>query len=376
MRRALAVLCGLLAGSLGACSLRDLSDLTSAPADAATDADAAAVCTKDCLGGACVNGKCQPVTIAANRRSPWGIAVDQGQVYWSEASAPGVRGLGYRFDPNDGMSTYINTDVGPTWLSVFGGRLLWAGATSPFAVGRCPIPGHGCTFFMGFNPFPAGTIVANGNGQYVNHPDRVVADATGVYWTNAGSSVVTRDGSVVVCRATGCGSPPPQLLALFQSHPRGIAIDDTYVYWVNQGLGTETTDGAVLRIPKTPGGTSEKLAENLQSPAYLAIDDNNVYWTNGGTGTVMVVSKSGGDARVFAEGQGGAWDIAVDGTGVYWTTLGPSGTIATCPLSGCDAGVKVLAQQNEPYGIALDEKAIYWTTFDPTAGTVMKLAKP
>jgi hypothetical protein len=362
--------------ALGACSLRDLSDLTSGGADAASDVDAALVCPKDCLGGECVNGKCQPVTLVANRPSPWGIAVDQGTVFWSELGPSGVPGAAYRFEEPDGGRTFIKTYVDPTWLTVFEGHLLWTGMTSPFAVGRCPTSGAGCTFLSGFNPFPAGTIVASGAGPYVNHPDRAVADATGVYWTNAGSSVVTRDGSVVVCRATGCGSPPPQQLALFQSHPRGIAIDDTYVYWVNQGLGTETTDGAVLRIPKAPGGIAEKLADSLQSPAYLAIDDNHVYWTNGGTGTVMVVSKSGGDARVFADGQGGAWDIAVDGTGVYWTTLGPSGTIATCPLSGCDAGVKVLAEQSEPYGIALDDKAVYWTTFDPMAGTVMKLAKP
>jgi hypothetical protein len=378
--RALACVLAIASASpLVACSLRDLSDLTSGTSQPIVDAGP--TCAKDCLGGACVDGKCQPMTLISGRQSPWGIAVDNGTVYWSELGAPGVPGLAFRLDPSaDGgaasASKYLVTDVDPTWLSIYGGKLLWAGMTRPFAVGRCPVPGHGCTFHIGFTPFPAGTIVADGLGTtaYVNNPDRVVGDASGIYWTNAGSTLSSRDGSVVVCRATGCGSPPPQLLALFQSHPRGIALDDTYVYWVNQGLGTDPTDGAVLRIPKA-GGTAQKLAEGLTSPAYLAVDAKNVYWTNG-DGTVMVASKTGGDARVFADGQGGAWDIAVDDSGVYWTTQGPSGTIAMCAATGCAGGVTVLAKQNEPYGITLDDSAIYWTTFDPTDGAVMKLAKP
>jgi hypothetical protein len=367
---------GALLACANACSLRDLSDLTSGAVTPAVDAGT--VCTKDCLGGACIADKCQPVTLIRGRQSPWGIAVDQGVVYWSELGAPGQNGFGYRLDPHSDppASKYVVTDVDPTWLSVVGGQLLWVGITRPFAVGRCPIPGHGCTFHVGFTPFPAGSVVANGIGttEYVNNPDRVAGDASGVYWTNAGSTVSSRDGSIVVCRATGCGSPPPQQLALFQSHPRGIALDDTYVYWVNQGFGVDQNDGAVMRIPKV-GGTAERLASGLTSPAYLALDASNVYWTNG-NGTVMVASKKGGDARVFADGQGGVLDIAADATGVYWTTYGPSGTIAMCPLSGCDGGVTVLAQQSEPYGITLDASAIYWTTFDPTDGAVMKLAKP
>lgn len=364
------------------CSFRNLDDLTSG--DAAPPPDAAPQCKQDCLGGACVLGKCQPVTLIDGRVSPWGIALDsaRGDVYWSELGPPGVAGAIFRLVPGavPSAASYVVTDVDPTWLFASSGRLYWTSETQPYAVGRCPIPGAGCTYHPGSSATPPGSIVASGFGtrDYVNNPDRVVADASGVYWTNAGSSVSSRDGSIVVCRATGCGSPPPQQLALFQSHPRGIAVDETYVYWVNQGLGVDPMDGAVLRIPKVPSAnsTAEKIAEGLQSPAYVAVGADAIYWTNAGTGAIMMWPKTGGAPKVFADGQGGAWDIAVDDSGVYWTTFGPSGTVAMCPLSGCDAGVTIVAAVNSPYAIALDANAVYFTMNDPHTGAVKKVAKP
>lgn len=373
------VIVAIATSSIGACSFRDLGDLTGG--DAAVPVDSALACAKDCLGGACIKGKCQPVTLINGRASPWGIAVDNGDVYWSEISVPGVAGAVYKFVPGDVPRKIVLTDVDPMWLFIDQGRLYWTSMTYPFAIGRCPLGGVGCVFHPGGSTSPRGSIVASGVGgtAYVNSPDRVVADSTGVYWTNAGSTVASRNGSIVVCRATGCGSPPPQLLALYQSRPRGIAIDDTYVYWVNEGLGVGGSDGTVRRIRKT-GGIAETLADRQPSPAYVAVDATNLYWTNVGNGVgdgaVMYLAKSGGTPQVFAAGQDGAWDIAVDASGVYWSTFGASGAISTCPSTGCADGVTVLSAQSEAFGIALDDTAIYWTTNDPSTGAVMKLAKP
>jgi hypothetical protein len=223
-----------------------------------------------------------------------------------------------------------------------------------------------------------GSIISNGAGgnPFVTNPDRTAADATGVYWTNAGTARDSQDGSVIVCAQAGCGSLGPTVLASGLPRPRGIAIDDAYVYWANEGLSTNPNGGTVMRVPKR-GGRAETIASQQGAPVYLATDTTTLWWTSRGDGVVMTWSKSGGAAQVFADAQAGAWDIAVDDSGVYWTTWGPSGAVSMCPKSGCDAGVVVLASGlNEPYGIATDDKAVYWTSFDPSNGAVMMIAKP
>jgi hypothetical protein len=357
------------------CSLRNVDDLYGG--DAGHEA-APLTCAKDCLGGACVLGKCQPTALVSGRNRPWGVVLDRGDVYWSELGPDGQPGAAFKLVPAAEPVKIIDAKVDPMWLYTYESRLYWVSSTAPGAVGRCPLAGStGCSYEPGVLVNPPGSIVASGlNGTtYVNNPDSVVADNTGVYWTNAGSRNLL-DGSVVVCRATGCGSPGPQILSTSLARPRGIALDETYVYWVDEGLGPDPDTGLVLRIPKV-GGTAQKIADHQGSPAYIAVDGTNVYWTNRGSGDVMVWPKSGGDPRLFAPGQGSAWAIAVDASGVYWTTWGPNGSVSTCPASGCDAGVTIVAGAlNSPYGIALDQNAIYFTLFDPMLGAVMKIAKP
>ena len=374
---ALAVAAAIVAA--GGCSLvRNLDDLSGGAPDAAPDAPPA--CPTDCLGGACVDGVCQPVTLIDGRPRPWGIAVDdQHHVYWSEIGTPTVYGAAYELLPDAGQARVIESDdIQPMWLFIGDSNLYWASMVTPGAIGRCPLGGSGCVYEPGLALNPPGSIVAEGfeSNDYVNNPDRVVADSTGIYWTNAGTSRDSADGTVVVCPSTGCGKPPPFVLATALPRPRGIAVDDAFVYWVNEGPSTDPTSGTVYRISKE-GGTAQKIADSQGTPAYIAVDNVNVYWTNAGAGQVMVWPKAGGAVSVFAEKQDNAWDIAVDDSGVYWTTWGPSGTVATCPTSGCTGGVTVLASnQNEPYGIALDTNAVYYTSYDPTNGAVLEVAKP
>ena len=68
-------------------------------------------------------------------------------------------------------------------------------------------------------------------------------------------------------------------------------------------------------------------------------------------------------------------DIACDDSGVYWTNhANASGTVVTCPHSGCGTAPTVLALgQDRPWGIALDATAVYWVT---EAGGVYKVASP
>ncbi len=55
-------------------------------------------CGRDCLGGRCVSGACQPFVLVADASSPGYIALDRDHVYWATWSADG----GVHRAPRDG----------------------------------------------------------------------------------------------------------------------------------------------------------------------------------------------------------------------------------------------------------------------------------
>jgi sugar lactone lactonase YvrE len=144
-----------------------------------------------------------------------------------------------------------------------------------------------------------------------DRPFGIALDATSVYWTTQGGSVM---------RAARDGSVAPVALAARQAEPMGIAVDDDHVYWVNKMAGT------VLRVPKQ-GGASQVLARSSVGLRALAVDDRYVYWTSPDDGVVVRVSKQGGSAEVLASGQQRPFDVAVDGRAVYWVNQHPRGAV-------------------------------------------------
>lgn len=160
-----------------------------ASGDSAASGDAAPGCGathKDCLGGACVDGSCEPVLLADNQNQPSAIAVDDSGVYWV----------------NQG-------DGGPT-----GGVAMVIEAGAPI-------------------------VLVSGEDKAVE----IALDSTDVYWTSAGSGHVSRV-------AKACAPPcTPEIVADTQTNAWGIFVDDTDVYWTTQHDGgavsrTSKTAGA------------------------------------------------------------------------------------------------------------------------------------
>jgi hypothetical protein len=214
-------------------------------------------------------------------------------------------------------------------------------------------------------------------------PINIVVDATSVYWTANGGSVmkVPIDGGT------------PTTLASGQSTPWGIAVDATSVYWVDVGNGN---DGSVMKVPLaggTPvvlasgqitnhagslaidaariywstdqgveamplaGGTPEQLIVSTETPKIFGVDATNVYWA-GYTSGILEAPLDGGAVMTLAPGTGYAGTL--QGTSLYYLV---GQDVLTVPING---GAPVtLASGSGPEAIAVDSTRVYWA--DPLA---------
>jgi hypothetical protein len=134
-------------------------------------------------------------TLASFQDSPWGIAIDQNNVYWTNEG---------RLD-----QSYAS----PAVLSV---------------------------------PLSGGTPVTLATGQ--SDYRGIAVDATHVYWVTAGTAGNNyTDGTVMRVPIAGGA---PTTLATGQATPRAIAVDATNVYWTDEGTPPSYADGAVMRLAK------------------------------------------------------------------------------------------------------------------------------
>lgn len=345
---------GADAGDASASSDADASLLQEGGcADLLTSPDHCGRCGHSCLGGACVDGGCQPVELASGQGEVGGVAVDGTSVYFTSLTANVVARVG-----KDG------------------------GTVQPYASGA-PI---------------------------VKDARRIAVDATHVYWVDSELG----DGAVVRCPLAGCAGAP-EVLA-HPEEPTGLAVDPKHVVWADRNgsvigrwalpSGPESvfanapdlpvsvavdgdeaffvTDfsGRVFRRNATDGGVDE-LGANGQSGRVLVMDARFVYWgaaqDYGQLGNVTRMPRAGGAIELLARAGGDPMGMGLDDAHLYWTawdrkTDGTyvAGAVHACALvGGCPKG-SALVSADKPRGIAVDDAAIYFGA----NGSVLRLAKP
>ena len=307
--------------------------------DTKTDGRNCGACAHDCQGASCQMGACQPVALASNLSSPWGIAVGGGNVYWTNSGDGTVMTL-----PAIGgatPTTLATTQSTPMSIALDAAHAYWVDSAAG-TVMQCALAGCG----------GAPGALATGQGT----PWGVAVDMTSAYWT-AGSNV--ERSLLVDAGAVPVGTDPKT------AYP--IAVDGINAYWAD-------SVGSVLKCAVGGCSTPTTLATSLlNGAAYgLSIDAANVYWTNNVTGTVSMVSKSNGSgATVLAVGQKSPFGIAVDATSVYWANNG-DGTLMKVAIAG-GAAVTIASGQGGPIGVAVDAGYVYWT--NGNGGTVMRVVK-
>ncbi len=175
----------------------------------------------------------------------------------------------------------------------------------------------------------------------VQQPAAIAADNASVYWFLQQPSELWRIGKNFDQAGVDAGLGA---IATLPGNPevKDMVADGTALYMV-------TTGGTVFRVP-TPaagaggggGGAPLALATNQPFPRGIADDATHVYFTRTsgddavGQGAVVMVAKAGNDTRVLVRGlnkpRGIAVDVAADGSRTaYWANAG-DGTIKRATL--------------------------------------------
>ena len=194
-----------------------------------------------------------PVALETGQSQTQGIAVNNGNVYWTDYGSGSVM----EYTSGGSLLTLATGQSSPYGIAVSSsGNVYWTDYGS----------GNIMEYTSGGSLLPP---LATGQSS----PHGIAVSSSGnVYWTNDGSGTImeyTSGGSLVTLE-TG------------RTAPMGIVVDGNgNVYWV-EFWGS----GPVMEY--TSGGSLVTLNGGQNYPRGVAVDNHgNVYWTNDGSGTVM-----------------------------------------------------------------------------------------
>lgn len=229
--------------------------------------------------------------------SPYGIAVTDNAVVWTEAVREG-KGLGVRVG-----NVATGTLELPAYVKPPGNHEPWTvvvtGGTACFNdllardIECAPLGPNGID--------GAVTTIATLTGR----PVGLALDGANAYFTDSDRGAVLRaplaGGAVVDLYKGG-------------DKTTGLAIDNDHVYW------TEWGSGRVAKVPKN-GGAFVTLATDQKGARSIAVDDTRVYFTHPASGSIRSVPKNGGAVFTHATGQKHPYSLTIDATTIYWANV-------------------------------------------------------
>ncbi len=297
-------------------------DGTTGARDATVERDASTSCDRDCRGGPCVDGRCQPVKLGSlPNTNVTDLAVDSSNIYW----------------------------LWETW------------DVKQRGISKCPISGCG-------NSSP--TELWTGPGTTVNDR-RFAVDAQFLYWTSR------EDKTLLSCGLSGCNHVPSVLISneiIFSA-----AVSGPILSWIN-------VSGEVVRCASSScAATRTPLVTGAMSLDSIFADQLNVYYDDGGAlkkcaiagcsnAPSTIVHDRAGSVR--SDGESIYW---IHGSSYVLATnsYASDGSVKTCSIAGCNDSPTVLASGlTGPQGLTIDDSALYWWAADLTGpGTVTTALK-
>ncbi len=359
----------LVVGSLGCSAILGLQEPTIDNAiEGGTGGDGGSNCAKDCLGGECKAGVCQPVAIALNQGGPFMLTAFGSRIYWTNVIGSTVMSA----DKVDASTTLLAaTGSGvdsPIGLDVDDSGVYFANNGSSGTVIRCDLDGCPSPQVLYDAGFGNSDLHLNGGSVYYLEADFNEIDRVPV------------GGGPMVPVAMPDTANNFALLAR-------IATDGTYIYW------SETYNDKIVR-KKLSGGAAQTIYSlpTNAAPSPLLIDGTTLYFATlggaNGAGSIAYGNTDGtGGVQTLAAAQHYPYALAIDSTDVYWTTEGDfdmnskltaPGGVFRCAKTGCGGTpVELASGINDGRGIAVDDRAIYWASFETGTGDgkIWRLAK-
>lgn len=311
-----------------------------------------------------------PQVFAKGQAKPWGVAVDDGFVYWTNEGDSTVM----RAPKSGGAPAMIAHDqLEPHRILVDGTHVIWHNTN----LANHPLVDGGPDL-LEIVDLPKSAIGTDA-GLVKIQTTKVVSRLRDLAMTKAPDDQLW---TAYDTRVTRYHRSSPQAArdvsrGLLAKQPSAVAVDDVNVYWFLQqpfevwantknfddggadagiliatlpgspeigdmvvdgtALYMVSTGGALLKVPMAGDGGSVQLATGHSFPKAIVQDDKYVYFTRSsgddaaGQGVVVMVSKAGDETKIVAQGldkpRGLALDVASDGAHVvYWANYG-DGTI-------------------------------------------------
>lgn len=312
-------------------------------------------CGHDCLGGACLEGVCQPFALHHESGQPWSMALSPTHVVWMNSDGR-VEKI-----PKKGGPVTLLTELtfNPGYMQVLGEQVYLA-SYGGVAVKRVPLAGGA---LVDLTPGTAG-----GTGLAV--------DSDFIYWGSYQVGQWPSQGKVV--RSPRGGGGPVQVLAEGQRYAASMAVDGSHLYWTdNTGEEEAGPVGGLRRVP-LGGGAVETLFASHALGA-VALDGTHAYVIYGGTtkaswadGALLRVPLGGGAVETLVEKLNGANRVALDEESAYYTEAYAQAVRRVSKAGGSVTTLAVNVDGN-PQDIAVDTRAVYWV--DPGNGKIMSVVK-
>ena len=250
------------------------------------DVDAGGPCGHDCLGGACVAGKCQPVVFVEGETQPVGVANDGVELFWTttrgDVKAKRLDGSGVvRTLASFGTPGLLNADH----LEVDGAFVYVAGYGRKQIL-RLPKAGG------------APTVLATCNDDCLG----VALRDTTVYFTDRGTNTLR------VIEADGGTSN----VAIGLSGPEDAFATATDVFIADEH------SGKVLRVARTARSAIPTVVARVADPVAVAVDGPDMWVVAQASGIIYRLPVNGTTPAVAVASAPQAVGLTLTPTAIYW----------------------------------------------------------